>query len=208
MYKVALIGGLVSVLTTGVFSFLVISIFMLQKLQTSPKENKVNALLFGGLVILIFSYSVADFMKKGDLVEISENPIIHIAFASYVIFIIWLLSSFVKPLKFLTEGVLQQVFRFFGLGSMSVLLVLLAFGNLGPLMTGLWVSYLPAEHPYVYHGTLGIFGFGLVVPFVLVFLLLTNPYTRLGQKRWWKIGQICLATLSLICIALMYLFAP
>lgn len=199
IFKIALIGGLLSVLTSGVLLQLLFSILVFQRLQFSTKQHKVNVVIFIGLILFIYAFNVANLIRTEKLFTLSDDSrIFYFSYGIQIVFLIWFLSTFIEKFKILRQGGLHQVFRFFGVSAMSILLVLVSFSNFGPILSSLLVTSPSNMNPIIVHCTIGIFALGLILPISLILWFVPKVYSKWEQKRWWKIVQITASLLFLI----------
>ena len=186
-----LVSGLVSVLTPGVFLFLLVTVVLFERIEYSSTQRKINPLLFSLFSVLIAVFLIPEIIESGNLND--DSSYILLLDLLQITFLLWILSSFSAKYQLFHTQAWKQFFRFLGLLILSWRLVLVSLSSAGPIL-GAILIYNPEteEFPNTYGALLG-FSIGLIIPFIVVLWLVSTKHHSLRSKSWWRMTQLITA---------------
>lgn len=187
LYINATVSGLISVLTPGVFLFLVTTAFLFERLESSSRQGKINVVLFSIFTVIIYVFVISEVIKTDSLTNNSSYILLLDYFL--IAFLLWVLSSFFPKYQLIHTERWKQFFRFLGLLVLSCKLVLVSLSSAGPILGVILISNVAVEDlPNIYGSLLG-FSVGLVIPFIIVLWLVSKKHNTLRGKKWWRTSQ-------------------
>ena len=186
LYQLSVISGLIAVLTPSIFIFLFVCSSIFEKLGNSTYQHGLNILFFTILTVTIYTYCLPYFLNIEYLNSNDyKSYVTLLAHIPQVILSVWFFLIFKKKNGF-NGKVSLSLFRFFGIVTLSIRLVVASFSSTGPIIGTLLIGN--SENINIKLGFL-LFSGGLILPFALVMWLFSRKYAKLKQRTWWQVSQ-------------------
>jgi thiol:disulfide interchange protein len=193
IFLLGLLGGLIALLTPCVFPMIPVTVTFFTKKSTSKKRGRLNALLYGSFIFLIYVLLTLPFHVAGKAISpeifnnISTNVWLNLLF--FIIFIVFALSFFGLYEIGLPAGFANRMDAKSSIGNvggiffMATTLAIVSFSCTGPILGTLLVGVAEQGAWPLTAGAAG-FGLALGLPFGL-FALFPHWLQSLPRSGGW-----------------------
>jgi len=204
MHIQALLGGIIAILTPGVFILGFILMMALAKISNSKKELFKNV-LFTGITIVVLYVFLGGYVVDLNLIDL-DNPLIFSVFNYFILALniigaLWLLGALQKvTLRIVPKRVSLVVM----LVVFSLIFTTATLSNTNPILRSL-LYFSPENSSIMYFYSLFLlFALGLTIPVCVMVFFASNKVRKVRENKSWKIMRIISGAYLIVTIALSY----
>jgi thiol:disulfide interchange protein DsbD len=191
-----LFAGILVTFTPCVFPMIpmTVSFFLKQSASGDKKKGRLNALMYGFFIVLIYvlislPFHIFEKLSPTIFYEISTNPYLNIFFfIIFVVFAISFLGAFEITMPSKLANKVDNASNkggFTGVFFMALTLIIVSFSCTGPALGGVIGSVLSTDGGATYL-TIAMFGFGLGLAFpFMIFALFPSMMGNLPKSGGW-----------------------
>jgi len=212
IFFLGLLGGFIALLTPCVFPLIPLTVSFFTKKTNDRKKGKMNALLYGFFIFLIYTLFSIPFHLLSNvnpeiLNNISTNVWLNLIF--FAIFIVFAISFFGYFEIVIPGGIANRIDSKSGMGTvggiffMALTLAIVSFSCTGPILGSLLVG-TAAEGAWPLTAGLAGFGLALALPFALFAMFPGWLHTLPKSGGWLTSVKVILGFLE-IAMAIKFL---
>ena len=190
MYLQSLLGGLISVLTPGVFLMTLFLIIGLSKINLT-KGNRIYIISTFCALIVIFYVIIGVLLNDTTSIDLnsfsSSLTVKYIFVILNIILGLWLLGFF----KVISSNIESKwLFTSLMIGIMLIVFIASSFSGTGPIIGALLVANSESTTLIDTVIPLLIFAIGLIIPIGFIVFFMSKLISKKKEKKWLKIVQL------------------